>query len=204
MRFFTKHETIGVIIIFLIVGAFTFQGLLVSIRRSRDAQRMADLGAIANALDQFHEEYGFFPPSDNGKIKACKGDNFDEVLEKLESNAKFDNELFLSGLQACEWGQDSLQDIFDTTRTPYIKPLPQDPQTSQGLSYHYLSNTRRYQIFAHLEGGKEEDFFNQAVEMRALNCGTSICNVGRSYIDTPLDRTIEQYEIELLEKARKK
>lgn len=204
MKPFTKHELLGVLTILVVVGALTLTGLITSLRRSRDAQRMADLGAISNALDQFHEEYGFFPPSEKGNIKACKGDNFNEVLEKLKNAPQFDREVFESGLRACTWGNDSLRDVADDSRNPYMTVLPVDPKSKAGQSYLYITNGRRYQLFARLEEGSDEDFYDSHVFRRSLQCGREICNVGKGFANTPVDRSIEEYEAELMEKAGNK
>jgi type II secretory pathway pseudopilin PulG len=204
MKPFTKRETIGTVLILLIVAAITLTGLIASIRRARDAQRMADLGSISNALEQFHEEYGFFPPSQNGNIKACKGDNFNEVITKLKELPQFDYNLFISGLRECKWGEDGLRDLADDTRDPYIKTLPIDPKSKEGFTYTYISNTKRYQVFAHLEGETNEDLYDPQVAFRHINCGIMECNVGKSYANTPLGKSIEEYEQELIDKARKK
>lgn len=203
MKPFAKNELIGVVLIFLVVGIFTFSGLKTSIRRSRDAQRQADLGSISNALHNYQEEFGFFPPSENGKIKACKSDNFDQKLEKIKEDKVFDRNKFFDALSSCDWGQNSLIDVSEDSREPYLKTIPVDPKGNEGTSYLYLSNTNRFQIYAFLEGGEEEAGFNQDVVSRNLSCGDKICNFGKSFGDTPLDRSIEEYEAELLEKQRK-
>jgi type II secretory pathway pseudopilin PulG len=202
MKFFTKHELIGVAIILLVVGAVTLNGLRLSVRRARDAQRMADLGAISDALNQFYEEYGFFPPHEDGKIKACKGDTFESALAEIKKLGRIDQNVFISGLRACNWGNDSFADLLNEHREPYIKSLPVDPSSKDGYSYNYISNMKRFQIFAGLEGGSEEDIYAPSVVSRNLNCGRIVCSVGKAYADTPLDKTIEEYEEELLQKQK--
>jgi hypothetical protein len=198
MRPFTKHEIIGVSIIIIIVGIFFTQGILMSLLRAGDAERMGDLNTISNGLTAFYESFGFFPPSEDGKIKACKGESFDGVLEQLKKSGKFDRTLFVSGLRACEWGHDPLSNLVTDDQTPYVQTLPRDPQTSSGLSYTYLSNGNRFQVLAHLES--QEDFYDPTVASRNIACGNMICNVGKAYANTPLDRSIEQYEDELRQK----
>lgn len=202
MKPFSKSEIIGVSLIFLVVGTITLSGLVTSLRRARDAQRMNDIGAISDALDVFREEYGFLPESENGKIKACKGSNFDQVSEELKALPQFDRKLFFSGLRACEWGVDRFADVADDTRKPYLSPLPRDPRSKSGRTYTYLSNTNRYQIFASLEGREEEDSYNPKVVTRNISCGDTICNVGKGFMNTPLDKSIEEYENELLQKNK--
>lgn len=202
MKPFTKHELIGVTLILFVVGAITLNGLRLSVRRARDAQRMADLGAVSDALELFHEEYGFFPPEENGKIKACKGETFDTVLGEIKKLGRIDQTLLISGLRACNWGADSFADLLNESREPYIKSLPIDPSSKEGYLYHYISNMKRFQIFSGLEGEMDEDVYNSSVAMRSLPCGIKTCSVGKAYADTPLDKTIEEYEEELLQKQR--
>jgi hypothetical protein len=44
---------------------------------------------------------------------------------------------------------------------------------------------------------KEEAEYNEAINKRNLSCGNSICNFGLASGDTPLTKTIEEYEYEL-------
>jgi hypothetical protein len=195
MRSFTKNELIGVAIILAAVGFFFAQGIQMSLLRARDSQRMGDLNTVSNALFSFYEEYGFFPSEEDGRIKACKADNFDSVVQTLESLPAFDRTLFESGLRACIWGEDSFAQTSQEEKSAFPK-LPRDPQTKDGLSYTYFSNGNRFQLFAHLES--DDDFYDPSVFARKLSCGSEICNVGKSYASTPLDRSIEEYEQELL------
>jgi len=127
MKPFSKQELIGVTLIFIVVFGLTFIGLQASIRRSRDVQRKADLGAISDALHKFQEEFGFFPPSDGRKIRACKGNNFNEILTEIKDTETFDRELFFQGLRACEYGVDSTDFSFthfskeESTKTNIIQ-----------------------------------------------------------------------------------
>ncbi|KKR30710.1 MAG: hypothetical protein UT61_C0003G0038 [Candidatus Woesebacteria bacterium GW2011_GWA1_39_8] len=173
MKPFSKQELIGVTLIFIVVFGLTFIGLQASIRRSRDVQRKADLGAISDALHKFQEEFGFFPPSDGRKIRACKGNNFNEILTEIKD-----------------------------TETPYLAVIPSDPKTNEGFSYVYFSSANRFQLYAFLEGGVDEDEYNSGVFNRNLPCGVGICSFGKSSGETPLDISIEEYEQQLLEKSK--
>lgn len=198
MKFFSKNEFLGIALIFLVVFIVTYQNMIIALARARDTQRRDDLGSISNALNQFQEEFGFFPPSENGKIKACRGENYDEVVARLENLPEFDREVFFEGLRACEWGYDPLPDSQGEREKPYMERLPQDPQANLGLSYLYLSNTNRFQIYSYLEEGEGAEGFNEGIVARTLSCGNEICSFGRSYGETPLDKSIEEYEEELL------
>ena len=60
--------------------AITILGILVTIgmgtfknsqRRSRDAQRKANLKQVANALELYYSDYGKYPNANSGKINSC-------------------------------------------------------------------------------------------------------------------------------------
>ena len=83
-----------------------------------------------------------------------------------------------------------------------MSTLQIEPQNKEGISYVYLSNRKRFQILASLEGDGEDEY-DPRIEVRAINCGVRICNFGRSSGTTPLDRSIEKYENELEEQELK-
>jgi hypothetical protein len=186
MKLFTKKEIIGIFIILLAIGLACFSNFIVSLRRARDAQRKSDLGSITEALNKYNEDFEGFPLSSaDGKIIACK-----------DGSASL--KAFLNP-RVCEWGKDGIYDLTDENVLPYLKILPTDPQKDKGLTYVYFSNGKRYQIYAYLEG-KDEDEYNAAIVKRNISCGTKICNFGRAYGRTPLDRSIEEYENELYDR----
>lgn len=200
MKFFTKSERIGVILILAVIVVVSLFNFRIALRRSRDSQRREDLGSIYNALGQFQSIFGKFPLSSaDGKIKACEPDNFINLLEELSENVEFDSEGYFMMLAPCEWGNDALGDITDKNSTPFMQNIPQDPKTSEGLSYFYISNGRRFQIYTSLEGGKSESGYNPEIVERNLACGVNSCNFGRAYANTPLDKSLEEYENELLQ-----
>ena len=85
----------------------------------------------------------------------------------------------------------------------YLERIPSDPKHDEGARYYYVSNGRRFQIYASLEG-RDEDEFSEAILARNLPCGKEICNFGLAYGKTPLDKSLEEYENELrnLEKTK--
>lgn len=186
------------VVIFLV----TLLNLRVAVRRSRDVQRRTDLNELAGALVDFSGNYGFFPPSEDGKIKACKGQNFDSEIAGVLSRQPLDRSELFKLLRGCEWGKDALVDLFDPEYPAYMKNIPQDPKSSLGATYLYFSNEKRFQIFGYLEGGDEEIGYSQAIVARGLACGNKICNFGKAYGETPLDKSLEEYENELLEKSK--
>ncbi|MBI2065889.1 hypothetical protein HYT60_00040 [Candidatus Woesebacteria bacterium] len=176
MKFFTRQELFAVI---LILGAIVLASLAnfkVSLRRARDVQRKSDVRSVTDALVKYSEDFGPFPLSEDGKIVACKG-----------PETKVDEKGRITGLIACGWGEDALVD-----------KLPQDPLFEKGFRYLYLSNGKRFQLYASLEGTDEPEY-DPKIIVRKLSCGEFICNFGLSYGRTPLDKSIEEYENELLE-----
>jgi type II secretory pathway pseudopilin PulG len=202
MKPFTKQEIVSVGAILFVLAVATLTNLRVAIRRARDAQRRADLGAISNALHQYQADFGFFPPSIDGKIQACRAENFDEVLNRLAEVEFFDRTILFDGLRGCEWGSESLSNLGlpESELFNYLENIFQDPKEKEGLSYLYLSNTKRFQLYAYLEGGDTEVGYDLGIAVRNLACGSKVCSFGKTFADTPLDKSIEEYEAELLEK----
>ena len=202
MKPFTKQELKAVGIILLAIVLASAYNFRISIRRARDAQRRSDIGAIAGALNRYQQDFGSFPlASSDGEIRACAGEGFNagEVKKMLETEKALD---FYELLAACEWGKDALADVLDPGYPPYLKVIPGDPRRGQGISYLYLSNGNRYQLYAYLEGGKSEVEFREGIVVRKIACGSKICNFGRAYSKTPLEKSIEEYENELIEESK--
>lgn len=201
---FSKNEALGVFLILLAIFSVTFYNLRISERRARDAQRRDDLGSVANALEAYQEDFGFYPPAEDGKVKACRGENFDEVVEEYRQNPLLGRNKLFEGFRACEWGEDSLGDLglFGEDSKTYLKSFPRDPKAGEGISYLYLTSTRHFQIFAYLEGQEDEQGYNADIVERNLSCGVDTCNFGKSSGQTPLDISIEEYEELLREKEK--
>lgn len=189
MRFFSKEETVVVALILGVIALASLLNFRTSLRRARDVQRKDDLGSTANALEKYRDDFGAFPlASSDGKILACVRPG-DKITYDKEGRPQVT-------LIACEWGKDSLRDILDPNSPPYLELLPGDPQRGMGLTYIYFSNGKRYQIYASLEG-KDEDEYDPKIIARGIQCGTRICNFGRVFGKTPLDKSIEEYENEI-------
>lgn len=204
MEFFTKEETVGVATILILIIGLSLYNLQISLRRARDVQRKADLSAISNALARYEDDFGFYPPSsEDGKIVACKKEgvtpSFKRGSEEGQDAGKID---LLEVYKPCEWGKDSLRDVFDLDYPPYLQVIPADPHLERGVSYRYVSNGRRFQIYASLEG-EDEDGVNIKIVERKLGCGSKVCNFGKSSGETPLEISIEEYENRLLEEKLK-
>lgn len=186
MKFFTKSETWMLVGIFAFLAVVSYPGFRESLKLARDLQRKNDLWEIYNGLEAYHEDFGVYPISVDGGILACK---------KPGSEVKFDPKVgFIVDYVPCKWGQDSLRDVTDENKPAYVKNLPADPQESSGLHYQYISDGRFFQIYASLES-KRQDEYSSKVEARNIDCGERTCNLGRSSPKTPVDISIEEYEI---------
>lgn len=201
MKFLKKKDFKNIFLIFLVLITVTYLNLTVAKRKARDVQRRVDVGHIMDALSYYQRDFGFFPPSEDGKIAACKGENYDQVLQRAKDDPEFEQADLIEALAPCEYGEDSLRDIFDEEYRAYLDEIPKDPSYKKGFGYYYISNTRRYQIYAYLEGKENEIGYNESVIERGINCGVNICNYGRSFADTPVDISLEEYEKILLEKT---
>lgn len=186
MKFFSKKELVAIIIILTVIAAASLSNFRISLRRARDTQRKNDIGTLTDALVRYGGDFGSFPISRDGKIVACKG-----------PETKIDKKGRITNLVPCEWGKDSLADISDPSYPAYISTLPADPQNEMGLRYMYFSNGRRFQLYASLEGADEAEYDGKILA-RKISCGSRICNFGLAYANTPLDKSIEEYENELL------
>jgi type II secretory pathway pseudopilin PulG len=182
---FSKSELKGILVIFVFLVAISVPNFIVSLRRARDAQRKADIGSIQDALYRYQADFGVFPLSIDGKIAACEPVYYREV----------------SGIKtpvfsACDFGKSSLSDLSDSTYPPYMKLIPNDPESKKGRSYYYFSSGSRFQIYGSLEG-KNEDEYDESIVKRGISCGETVCNFGKSSGKTPLDISIEEYETKI-------
>jgi len=176
---FNKKELFSLVVILSFVGAITYTNLQISLRRGRDVQRKNDLQVIADALIAFQTDRASFPPAFEGKIVSCFGGN---------------DELGVPQAVPCDWYRDGLYDIvFGET---YLLNLPTDPHHNQGARYYYLSNGRYFQLYAALEGEDEAEYDEKIVK-RGIMCGNRVCNFGLGFMETPLDKSIEEYENEI-------
>jgi type II secretory pathway pseudopilin PulG len=78
-----------------------------------------------------------------------------------------------------------------------IPSLPKDPGTPMGYSYLYLTDGKFFQLYASLEGGSDESVYSPTIEKLGLKCGEFICNFGKASGETPLDKSLQEYENEI-------
>lgn len=176
---FSKKELFGVSMILMVIIGATYINLVAAERRARDNQRKNDIRSVSDALNKYGNDFAFFPASHNGNILACG------------EPAKINDDDF--EFTACVWGTDAIRDLSDSSYGAYIERLPLDPSKHKGVDYYYLSDGRRYQLFAALESHQEAEY-DPKIEARNLPCGSKICNFGLASSKTPLDRSLEEIE----------
>ncbi len=185
MKNFTRSEIKAILIIFFFLFVISLPNFIVSLRRARDAQRKADIGSIQDALFKYQADFGYFPLAIDGKIAACEPVSYKEV-----------NGVKTPVFSACEYGMSSLRDLSDSSYPAYMNIIPNDPKNGQGRTYYYFSNTGRFQIYGSLEG-ESEDEYDEDIVSRGINCGEKLCNFGKSSGKTPLNMSLEEYEISI-------
>lgn len=195
MKPFTKQEIFGLSIIFLILLAISIPNFALSFKRARDNTRKADLGTMVYGMGEYQKDLLTFPLSNSqAEVVACIAPG-----EKIETDSK--GRLIVSFIP-CKWGFDALYDPRNENKEEaYIKTIPNDPQNSMGAKYLYFSSGRHFQVYAALEAN-DDDQYDEAIVRRNLMCGNRICNTGRSDSVTPLDKSIEEYENELMRKSQ--
>jgi len=178
MKPFTKNEIIMTLSIFVILLAIAIPNFALSIKRGRDTTRKNDFGSLVNTLDSFQAVNASFPlSSSDGRIVACLSPGEEPEVDSFGNIINF---------IPCDWG----------IQTPYLGNLPNDPQKNLGLKYVYISNGNRYQIYGSLEDGGQDEY-DEKIIRRGISCGVRVCNYGRSYGRTPLDISIEEYELQI-------
>jgi len=143
---FTLVELLVAMSILAILSTVGLASFRSSQLKSRDAQRKSDLKQIANALEIFNNDYGRYPSSDNGKIKACS---------------------YPSGV--CTWGESEMSDV----KTIYLRKVPADPS---GYNYYYRTreNNKAFQIYAYLENTQDKNLIT--LPITSYPCGEKTCN----------------------------
>lgn len=162
---FTLVELLVVITILGILATIGLVAFASSQARGRDAQRKSDLKQIATALELFYSDYGIYPVSDTGKIKACP---YSKTNPELTAT--------------CSWGGTTAFEDIDANSNPktiYFRVLPKDP--SKNSSYYYVTDTtlQKFQVFAHLENTQDPQLISTT-----YMCGTQSCNFGATSANT--------------------
>lgn len=124
------------LIVLLSIFSVSFYQLKISERKTRDAQRKADVELVGRALDAYFADYKILPEASvDGEIKSCG---------------------YLAS-QTCPWGQGPMIDIHNVV---YLKKLPIDPQSYNNKKYIYSTNSQRsqYKICISLEYAGDKDY----------------------------------------------
>jgi len=195
MRNFRKSEIKAVGTILFIVIVISLQNFKIAIRRGRDQDRKISLGEVHTALNYYQNDFGFYPPSKDGKIVACVNPDIDYKGVSLSISKKTTKERLLELFAPCDWGKDGLSDISDTTYPSYLKTLPNDPDSDKGVKFYYVSDINNFQLYGALESSGEDEY-DLNIQKREFMCGTRICNFGKAPGRVPLDKTLEEYENE--------
>lgn len=199
MKFFTKNEFRVVAVILIVIFVASFVNLRIALRRARDVSRRGDLRAVQNALLTYKEANGFFPPSsDDGRIVACPGDEYESFRAKNDPKVTSMND-YIAKFRPCDWGKDKFADIVNEPFETFMGTLPIDPRFGEGYSFRYISTGTHFQLFVYLEGEEDDEQFQKEVQDRNLMCGLHVCNFGYASERTPLDKSLEEYENELRE-----
>jgi type II secretory pathway pseudopilin PulG len=149
---FSRGEKVFLVVVFAILLAFMTYQFQISLRKGRDFQRKQDVRDIFNDIEKFEGQFGYLPMSLNGKIVGCR------------PQLKGSSTIIFS---PCEWGESEA----------YFGKLPQDPYYNKGWSYYFISDGRRFQVYASLEG-KTEAEYDPEIEAKGIKCGERICNFG--------------------------
>lgn len=192
MKKFTKNEILGLILIFVVLLVISVPNFVLSLRRARDQVRRNDLGALVHSLDEYLADFSELPAaSSDGKIMDCIKPGDKVTVDKKGR--------LVVTLIPCEWGKDPIVDLTPGSTKVYMPLLPRDPDYKQGVTYLYFTDGQRYQLYAYMEGGRDEADYDPGIVARNLMCGTKICNVGRSY-NVPINISIQEYDKQILQK----
>lgn len=189
IKSFTKSELRATIIIFFLLIAVSAPNLVISFRRARDQARKVDMGNIQDILAQYSTDMNSFPlSSSDGRIVSCKRPEEKVELDKL-------GHLKINYIP-CDWGKDAIRNFTPGSETTYISVLPRDPFYQKGVTYRYISDGKRIQIFIALEG-RDEPEYDPKIVARGLMCGNVVCNAGKQ-IGCPVEKSVETCEEEAL------
>lgn len=132
-----KGEIIFVGVVLAVIVMVSGVQLRTAEMKSRDVQRKSDVEVVGRALSAYLDDHKILPAADGGRVAACG----------------------FARNEACEWGQDAIEDIDGVT---YLKKLPGDPWSDKGWKYIYTTNEERtkYKICISLEYKADKEFKN--------------------------------------------
>ena len=161
-RGFTLIEILMVIFIFGILVSITGYVYAISAARSRDSQRLGDLGTIKNGLEQFYADNKAYP-------------NFTNNANNGSLNSKVQLESMSGGTTDCSSAKRYLAPY-------YIQTIPQDPQykfdlsannCNQSLKGFYLYMPYNPDLTGNLDTSPRQYYLAARME-RTNNMSTSI------------------------------
>ncbi len=200
--FFNKKESFGILLILLFIFSYSTYNYFLSLRRARDIQRRNDLTALSEALERYYNDFNRYPlASSDGKIIACLPDDwtFEDMKKVLGGQPIKNRDKMFAKMVPCEWGKSALADISDNSRPIYLSVIPKDSREKDGYSYRYFSTGKHFQVYGSLEG-KDNTEYSKAVTALRISCGSRVCNFGKASRGTPLDKSLGEYENELIGK----
>lgn len=145
-----KRELIFVITVILIVFGLSFFQIKDGERKTRDAQRKADVELVARKLGAYYEDHNIYPSAASGLIVSCG----------------------MAGSGICAWGEGPM---VDAENVEYMDHLPKDPFSEQGRSYVYVPSEARgkFRIYIALERTADPAFKKDLT----IACGNHVqCN----------------------------
>lgn len=178
---FTKQETKGLAVIFLLLILASVYSFRQSYKRERDVQRNLDVSAIAAGVRLYRSDYRVYPGSMDGMIAACRGEETRVVRDEIGSTVFREGakKPVLENLVPCPWGESALLDINDINYPQYLSRIPDDPKQNNGFSYLYLSNGQDFQIYGSFEARVRMEY-DPEIKKLGLLCGKKICNFGKA------------------------
>ncbi len=145
-----KRELLFVISIITSVFLLSFFQIKDGERKTRDAQRKADVELTARKLAQYYDDHNIYPTAVSGQIVSCG----------------------LAGSQVCNWGEGPM---VDSENVQYMDHLPKDPFSSSGRTYVYVPSETlgKFKIYIALER-KQDPAFKKDL---TIECGNHVqCN----------------------------
>lgn len=200
--FFNKKESIGIVLVLLFIFTLSTYNYFLSLRRARDVQRRDDLTALSEALERYFNDFDRYPLSTpDGRIIAClpEGWTFEDMKKVLGGRPILNRDKMFAKMVPCEWGKDALADISDNSRAIYLTIIPKDSRSANGYSYRYTSTGKHFQLYGVFEGKSNQEY-SYAIAGKKIACGNKTCNFGKASRGTPLDKSLGEYENELIDK----
>jgi prepilin-type N-terminal cleavage/methylation domain-containing protein len=154
---FTLLEILVVMIIIGVLVGLGLSSFRTSQIKSKDAKRIADLDQIANALETYFNDKGYYPvDNENGQIKIFFDSDDDGDIDEDDS------------AEVVFWGDKFYDPAHETTI--YMGNLPQD--TANNRQYYYKAFHReydnliqQYELSPHEESMEPDDYKAEAFRL---------------------------------------